>query len=176
MSGVRSFLIYSCKKWVRRWWELPGMFGTLQRSLVRNETGSSHNPVSGYSLSPIKTKLQKATMRQIFSKAKICLQTRDAGRRDWRWKCDLKLPSPKRTWLWTECLKDGAVSRHNMILMAITATNTAGKSDFVKKEKPHCENVWPHKKYNEYPYRVPLTSAWHISYSSWGKSEVNFLI
>lgn len=175
MSGVRSFLIYSCKKWVR-WWELPGLFGTLQRSLVRNKTGSSHNPVSGYSLSSIKTKLQKAAMRQIFSKAKICLQTRDAGGRDWRQKCDLKLASPKCTWLWTECLKNGAASRHDVILMSITATNTAGKSDFVKRKNLTVKMFGYTKKYNEYPYRVPLTSAWRIPYSSWGKSEVNFLI
>lgn len=154
MSGVRSFLIYSCKKMS----EVMGAawhVGTLQRSLIRNETGSSHNPVSGYSLSPIKTKPQRATMRQIFSKAKISLQTRDAGRRDWRWKCDLKLPSSKRTWLWTECLKNGAVSRHDMILMSITASNTAGKSDFVKGKT----SLWKCLATQKNIMNTPITSS-----------------
>jgi len=86
---------------------------TVEKPRTQWNRVKSQPRVSGYSLSSLKTKLQRAVMRQIFSKAKISLQSRDAGTRDWRWKCDLKLPSLKCMWLWTECLKNGAVSIHD---------------------------------------------------------------
>lgn len=132
MSGVRSLLIHNHKKGMRSQ-ELPGLLGTLWRSFICNGMRSSHTPelmvIPSHQWSP---GCREQLWEWYFLKQRSLSKPEIFGRRDWRWKCDLKLPSLKCRWLWTECLKTGAVSVRDMIHMSITATKKLEKSDSVE--------------------------------------------
>lgn len=113
-----------------------------------------------------KPKLLRAARRPVFTKAKLCFQTSDAGRRDWRWRHDFKLLWPKCMRLWTECLKNHAVSAYDIILMSITATNTAAKRDSAKWKTL---TTWKHLAAHKWIMNAPTVSFWLlrcIPYSS----------
>lgn len=143
MSGVRSLLIHNHKKGMRSW-ELPGSLGTLWRSFICNGMGSSHSPepvvIPSHQNSP---GCREQLWEWYFLKQRSLSKPEMFGRRDWRWKCDLKLPSLKCRWLWTECLKTGAVSIRDVIL--ITATKKLEQKWFCGNRKQHCENVGLYK-------------------------------
>lgn len=160
MSGVRSLLIHNHKKGMRSR-ELPGSLRTLWRIFICSRMGSRHNPeLVVFPSRQCSPGCRKQLWEWYFLKQRSLSKPEMFGRRDWRWKCDLKLPSLRCRWLWTECQR--LVQCPYVTWSSCPSQQLKSwKKVILQKPKTALWKCLAVQMFNKY-YWVPLISTWQL--------------